>query len=865
MDRAQEAARMRTQVLSSASHDLRQPMHALSIYAAVLKSAHTQDQLTSIVGKVDEVIHSLSDLLHRLLDLSRLISNQVCLKAEFVALDDLVRATCSRHAAAAATRGIAFDMELAPTDVQGDASALEQVIDNLVENALKFTETGSITVKLSAPADTGYARLSVEDTGIGMSEADLGHVFEEYFQVRNQARNRRQGVGLGLAIVQRLCKLMDARISVCSEAGRGSRFTLDFPLIMASGEGDTGESQRTHKTPSATVSSADFAIALEPGVHDEVSAGPVRVERAFKLDLMQEFVQARATALARGPWAQIVGLAGLVAFCLPYVPAGFLMAWASLFVLLAFAESVHGKHVLRHIQETGRLPSFDRMQCLLTFVLGIILAAGWAWVAKSLPLQEYFLTGTTVLMFPLVCVTWVLGSRFSQLAFAIPVTLIVASSAFQNVEGHAMVLAAALAAYVMTIYVAGSEIESTMAHAVDLRRARERLARDLSASNQAISDATELTARESRMRTLALASASHDLRQPLHALAMCNATLSMRLSPATLLKVIRNLNNIVRSLGSLLHRLLDLSRGDTEDLLIESADIDLQAILQEICEQNRPTFEGKGLQFHADLSSFSVHADPVAVRRIVGNLLSNAAKFTDSGSVTLTSGIIEEGGQQKGMIEVQDTGHGIPEAFRARIFDEYFQIGATSLIPEHGVGLGLAIVKRLCRMMNGEVAYSPLPAGGSSFRVTLPLGFATEADSEPQDLRTSPPASGARVLMIEDDESIADSTLMLLQIWGYECVLASDGPQADACIASSGRPDLIIADLRLPGPEQGADIAQRLSAGEPPCAVLLITGETSGKAIEDALAGGHTVLQKPVEPEALHIHIQKALAAATRR
>lgn len=845
---AQQAAYMRSRVLTSASHDLRQPMHALSLYGAVLRASHSPDQMRTIVAKVDEVIASLTELLQRLLELSQLISNQATLDAEIVELDVLVRQASQPYEIMARERSVQWLTDIEPVKVQGDAAALSRVIGSLLENAAKFTESGHIMVRLSQLPVTGRTHLLVEDTGIGISEADLPHVFEEYFQVRNQARNHRQGVGLGLAIARRLCMLMKADIAVESQPGKGTRFRVDFPTVMLA---------YRPKQDDILDAKEELLSLQQSETAPPVSTEPPTV--AHGDELCHEYVLSHARAMSRGPRAMTATFLGMAFLFLPYVPWWQYCGWAVATLGIITAEMLYGRHTVKTLHRGMNPRPYHHVQCYAAVLTGGLVAAGWWLLSSRLPQQEFLLSCTILLLIPIISVSWVLSSRLTQMLTAVPIVLTICSGLIADYPQQKSLFLIGAALYGILLFVAATDLENMLLQAVNWRGLREDAARAIARSNSEIRLATERTAQDGRRRNLALAAASHDLRQPLHALSMCNATLSMNLSREALLKVIGNVNNIVRSLGTLLHRLLDVSRAERDALLIVPLSFELAPVLTEACEQMRPSFSRKSLSIRAEAAPLMLHADPIAVRRILGNLLANALKFTERGGVTVTCQVADLAGEPMGLIEVRDTGPGIPEQYRERVFDEYFQINRKAHEPGQGIGLGLSIVRRLSRMMGGQVDLQPGPDGGCNFRIWLPLGDTPDPSSGGELAIAARPVIGLKVLVIEDDESVADSVKMLLEVWGFDCHVAADGPQADAIMARHGRPDVILADLRLPGPEQGARIARRLSAGNPPCPVLIITGETSGAAFEEALQQNYPILQKPVDPDLLRHALHRAL------
>ena len=229
---AEEGARARARVLAAASHDLRQPLHALSVYSAVLATNPAPEAMRELAANIDQIVRSLGNLLHGLLDLSRLSTGHYALDRRPVALDAVVAAVCAEFTRPAAAKGIALRLDAKPARVLGDALAIGRIARNLLDNALKYTEQGSITVTIDLDESAGEpaAVLSVADTGRGVPAGEQGRIFEEFYQLDNAGRDRSKGVGLGLAIVSRLCELSGARVSVESGA-RARRHVSCAPAV----------------------------------------------------------------------------------------------------------------------------------------------------------------------------------------------------------------------------------------------------------------------------------------------------------------------------------------------------------------------------------------------------------------------------------------------------------------------------------------------------------------------------------------------------------------------------------------------------------------------------------------------------------
>jgi signal transduction histidine kinase/ActR/RegA family two-component response regulator len=234
MAQAAQSAQARSRVLAAASHDLRQPLQALSVYSAVLGSKPAPELLDEVSGNIDQIVRALGNLLNGLLDLSRLSSGYYVPEHRNLSLEILVSGVCTEYQQPAAQKGLSLALNLTPIRVLGDPVAIERIARNLIDNAIKYTERGEVRVTTHREllGSVPLAVLSVTDTGKGIPPSEQGRIFEEFYQLENPGRDRSKGVGLGLAIVQRLCELIGAKISVESVLGQGSCFRVSMPAIL---------------------------------------------------------------------------------------------------------------------------------------------------------------------------------------------------------------------------------------------------------------------------------------------------------------------------------------------------------------------------------------------------------------------------------------------------------------------------------------------------------------------------------------------------------------------------------------------------------------------------------------------------------
>ena len=224
----------RSRFLAAASHDLRQPVHALSLFVSALQQQPPADEAVRLLGHVRNTVDGMGAMFNALLDISRLDAEMVRPACGAVALAPLLARIAADEGAIASAKGLALRCVVqGPADlaVYTDAQLLERVLRNLVSNAVRYTTTGGVL--LQADLRGGRLRLRVADSGIGIPRARRAEVFQEFVQLHNPERDRDQGLGLGLAIVQRLCGLLAVPLQLRSRPGRGTVFTLHLPLAGA--------------------------------------------------------------------------------------------------------------------------------------------------------------------------------------------------------------------------------------------------------------------------------------------------------------------------------------------------------------------------------------------------------------------------------------------------------------------------------------------------------------------------------------------------------------------------------------------------------------------------------------------------------
>jgi signal transduction histidine kinase/CheY-like chemotaxis protein len=226
--RAESANREKSRFLAAASHDLRQPLQALMLFSDALQDVAQEKNTKQLSGQIGKSVNALVEMFDELLDVSRLEAGIVEARWQNFKLQPLLDRLYVDLIPLANSKGLDFDLPNGDWVIYSDPFLLDRILRNLISNAIRYTDTGKVLVRCT-PCGEGL-RLAVVDTGIGISQEALAHIFEEYYQVDNQHRDRRKGLGLGLAIVRRVENLLHCTVEVKSTPGVGSEFSFAVPL-----------------------------------------------------------------------------------------------------------------------------------------------------------------------------------------------------------------------------------------------------------------------------------------------------------------------------------------------------------------------------------------------------------------------------------------------------------------------------------------------------------------------------------------------------------------------------------------------------------------------------------------------------------
>lgn len=387
-------------------------------------------------------------------------------------------------------------------------------------------------------------------------------------------------------------------------------------------------------------------------------------------------------------------------------------------------------------------------------------------------------------------------------------------------------------------------------------------------TNAALMNATRDAERATRAKSRFLAAASHDLRQPLQALALLHALMARSKRPSEVMRLTSLLDGTLKSTTELLDSLLDVTRIDSGIIRPNIRSVAVAPIIQRLTEEFRPQCDLKGLNLRSVPSSAWVRTDPQLLEQILRNLLSNAMKYTRTGGVLL--GCLRKGPELS--IRVYDSGVGFAESESKAIFDAYYQIGGSASTSGTGLGLGLSIVQRLAQLMKHPVTVHSTPSRGTVFMISLPVAEALPGLMPDQasalDLK-APPRQTGTILLVEDEKPLRDLLDELLAGEGHTVIPMADAQSALDWAKTCGiTPDLLLTDCDLEDNQGGVVLAKSLAKllwhAIP---TIIITGDITTETHQEIARAGYERVLKPASPKELLDKISSLIlkASAGRR
>jgi signal transduction histidine kinase len=599
--------------------------------------------------------------------------------------------------------------------------------------------------------------------------------------------------------------------------------------------------------------------ALKPVITTQVAppAQPGHVDHMRAL-----YVQTPATL--GGYLLAVLVMTGLFAGLAPPVKLwGWVSAWAVLWLLRL-------AHYLRYRRQRSTADE------------ATLLAWRGSW--RVLVLLQGSLWGLAVWLF------WGLGTPYQQIALILVVYSVCASSvqllatqawvflgfislvltptvvriASDTSQPGALVLAIIVTVLFCATVLMARTYGSALGQAIWLKSRTDELAGQLRVEKLEAEEARRAAEAANRAKTQFFAAASHDLRQPLHAMGLFAEALRSKSRDPEVAALVNSINESVDALEGLFGELLDITRIDTGGVEVNPAPVRLKELFARLRLHFEPVAFEKGLMLSFRGEQHVAHADPVLLERVLRNLVSNAIRYTDDGGVLVSCRLRQDGL----LLQVWDSGIGISEASLPRIWDEFFQAQSNRPLEAHqrkGLGLGLAIVKRLAGLMQAPIDVRSRLGHGTVFSLTVPTGKAPRERVEAvpggsaAKMALGLTLQGRAIVVVEDETAVREGLVVLLQAWGAS-VTAFDSVEALQAWLAAGTgapPDLVLVDYRLPMGRTGIDalVAMRAHWAGQRLPAIVITGSSLGGHEDEAVTHDYHLLIKPVLPAKLRAMI----------
>jgi signal transduction histidine kinase/ActR/RegA family two-component response regulator len=554
----------------------------------------------------------------------------------------------------------------------------------------------------------------------------------------------------------------------------------------------------------------------------------------------------------------VVSLLIVILFYWQVVPHSGFISWllvlTSILTLRAYANRcwlASGSHLTRHWR--------NRLS-ISAGINGILWGVAGYWCSAML--TDMHQIPAILIIAALTASSLVSLTHYWPAFMAFTITSLMPVCIGQLLFNAAMPLAAATATllYFVIILLLGRNIQLATSRSTQLQRNNEKLFADLR-QQRAEAESAQSTAEAANVsKSRFLAAASHDLRQPLHAMGLLLHALEDRLQDQEALAMVQQLENSHQSMEKLFSALLDVSRLDAGVVEVNRHVFAVEQLLEDLEQELLPLAQSRGLALDRSCPPALVQSDPILLNRILRNLINNAIVHTSTGVVSIGGSLRPKAIE----ISISDTGPGIPQGELGNIFSEFHQLQNPERDPDNGLGLGLAIVKRLCALLGHDLHLESTQGKGTKF--SLVVERVTETTVSVYALNPHIPMhpgqlAGRSVLVIDDDARITAAMKELLTRWGLTVKTAWNLEQALLVVSSGFVPDLAICDYRLRESLTGVDVLRQINnlMGQN-IPALLITGDTAPERLKDAHISGYTLMHKPVNPAKLRNAIAQQLS-----
>ena len=545
-------------------------------------------------------------------------------------------------------------------------------------------------------------------------------------------------------------------------------------------------------------------------------------------------------------------LAAIFAFLMIDSPHGEgIVIWAGMIGLLFIIRWFFFYRVIFKLREQG----VHRFRLFHGVIISFMLMAGLLWGSGAFMFMPYIDEVELFVTFITILVGITAGnmpgfapSFIGYLCFMVPTLM---GGALKAYSFGYTVLFLVVVLYMGYLALTARRMSKVVIRTISINIENERLLKQVT---QAKEHAEKANVQKSKF----LASASHDLRQPLNSMGLFLYAFSKSLKDnQPNVNIFNKIQLSYEALKELFDALLEVSRLDAGNVECVMEPMALTPLLNHLVDEFKEQAKNKNLDIIYNGAQYTVMADRILLSRIVRNLLENAIKYTEQGQIT-----VEESRRgQSVILSIKDTGIGIAECELENIFDEYHQLSNNRRDRRQGIGLGLAIVKKLAALMNYSIKAQSFLGQGSSFSIDLDI--AIKKDSNVPELYITelpkPAVTLHRVLVVDDDPDSLLGLGWLLESWGYQVDKASCYEEALAVIGQN-IPDIILMDYRLQDNMNGIQVLLKLAKQIPkPVEAIIISGDTDPEILQHIKGNGFLCLHKPLDAEQLQQELNKLM------
>ncbi len=521
---------------------------------------------------------------------------------------------------------------------------------------------------------------------------------------------------------------------------------------------------------------------------------------------------------------QIAAEAAVIWLAWGYADKIHLFTWFFICLGVHHPFSVWGfLYTKRHGIPEHRIERWRRFFQVVGVANALLVAYAYYAFGRGSPREDLFLVWCVGIVFAMGQISK--ADLKTAAVMIVPLATSVASVQLMHDGEHDLIIAvfiviAACASFFMVIQQSKQIFETIYA-----RFLNEELAGVLKIKNAEATKAKEDAELANRTKTRFFVSASHDLRQPLHALLLLTGSLRLKVTDASVQPTLNLMEMALGSLKSLFDDLLDITRLESGKTGVTIDAVPVLTLLETLASEFEPLAAAKGLQLRYRAPDVAIMTDGLQLQRILRNFIANAIKYTNRGGILIACRVSE----RSATIQVFDTGIGVPPDHLTSIFEDFYQIPiapGTGVARREGVGLGLGIAKRLANLLDHPISVRSRPNRGSMFGLRVPLSNARPVSAVAAAAGTTPSfsLSGRSILVVDDDQSVTDAIEILLSNWNAHVLTATSKLELQRVISACTRaPDFLIADFQFEPSFSGEEIIRyvRERYNETvPCAIM---------------------------------------------